>query len=409
MITKISDSLILPCGAEISNRIAKSAMSENMAEKNHHPGTAFCQAYRQWAKGGAGLCISGNVMVDSEYRGEPRNVVIEKEIDNLQDLCKWAQATEGSKNQIWLQLNHPGKQTPKFLTKVPVAPSAVSLKPPLDKMFNTPRELSEIEIWDIVERFSYAATIAKKSGFQGVQIHGAHGYLVSQFLSPKHNKRKDEWGGDIKKRVKFVSEIYLKMRKSVGKDFPIGIKMNSADFSRGGFTHEEAIFVAKHLSDLGMDLIELSGGSYEVPAMMGESKSTVEREAYFLDYAKDIKEVISCPLMLTGGFRSATFMREVIEKGEVDLIGLGRSLCIDPDFPQKILNGENCTSLVKPVTSGYRRLDRLLPLEIIWYTEQIRRMGQGKKPRPELKALKVILKNISEYGIQGLKRVRGKS
>ena len=408
MTVEITDSLTLPCGVKISNRIAKSAMSENMAKKNHHPGKEFYQAYRQWAKGGAGLCISGNVMVDSEYRGEPRNVVIEKKINNIEDLCKWAKATEGSENQIWLQLNHPGKQTPRFLTKVPVAPSAISLKPPLNKMFNTPRELSEDEIWNIIERFSYAASIAKKAGFQGVQIHGAHGYLVSQFLSPRHNQRKDKWGGDIERRIKFVSEIYLAIRKSVGNNFPIGIKMNSADFSRGGFTHEEAIFVAKHLSALGMDLIELSGGSYEVTAMMGESQSTIEREAYFLDYAKDIKEVISCPLMLTGGFRSANFMRKVIESKEVDLVGLGRALCIEPDFPQSVLNGEDSISPVKSITSGYRYLDKLLPLEIIWYTEQIRRMGKGKKPYPELKALKVILKNISDYGIQGLRRVRGK-
>jgi len=391
MKSNVSKTLTLPCGAILSNRFAKSAMSENMADSNHHPGKPFVHAYTRWAQGGSGLCISGNVMVDSQHLGEANNVVIEEKINNVKDLSAWAQSSKGTKNKIWLQLNHPGKQTPKFLTKLPVAPSAISLKPPFDKMFNLPRELSNSEIKDIVKRFAFAAKRTKEAGFDGVQIHGAHGYLVSQFLSPRHNQREDEWGGDIKKRAKFVTEVYLAIREAVGESFPIGIKMNSADFSKGGFTHDEAIWTAKHLSELGIDLIELSGGSYETPVMMGASKSTIEREAYFIDYAKEVKKAIHCPLMLTGGFKTAEFMNEVIHNGEVDLVGLGRSLCLDPNLPEKLLEGKNVKSLVKPLTTGHKKLDGVFPLEIIW-----------------LSVYKVILKNIFHYGFEGLKRVRGK-
>ena len=408
-IIKISDELSLPCGAVLPNRIAKSAMSENMANANHYPGPEFFNAYKTWADGGTGLSISGNVMIDSRYRGEPHNVVIEKGLDNHKELGTWARASNGTRNNIWLQLNHPGKQTPKFLTRVPVAPSAVSLKPPLNKAFNDPRELKEEEILDIIERFSYAALVAKEAGFAGVQIHGAHGYLVSQFLSPHHNRRTDKWGGSISERALFVKEVYRSMRKAVGESFPIGIKINSADFSKGGFSNEEAVYVCKMLSDLGIDLIELSGGSYEKAVMTGVpiKESTEKREAYFLEYAKKVKEVVDCPLMVTGGFRTSDFMRKVIENGEVDLVGLGRSLCIDPNFSKKILGGENHVSPVKPLSSGSKLVDAFFPLEIIWYTNQIHRMGANKMPNPDANVYSTIFKVAAETGLQMFKKVRG--
>ena len=196
---KAAEKLILPCGAILPNRLAKSAMSENMAQPDFSPGNEFVRIYRTWGEGGTGLCISGNVMVDSKYLGEPNNVVIEEGLDNRKELEEWAGATRESDAMIWIQLNHPGKQTPRFLTKKPVAPSATVLSPPLDKMFNEPRELSEEEILEIISRFAYAAKRVKDCGFGGVQIHGAHGYLVSQFLSPLHNQRTDRWGGQYRK------------------------------------------------------------------------------------------------------------------------------------------------------------------------------------------------------------------
>lgn len=405
---KINESLKLPCGSILKNRIAKSAMSENMAKPKFHPNKSFYLAYRSWCEGEAGLLVSGNVMIDSTQLGEANNVVIEKGLDNSKELKLWASASEGSQSQIWVQLNHPGKQSPKYLNDSPVAPSAIALKTPLDKMFNIPRELTEIEILEIIERFGYAAKVVKDSGFHGVQIHGAHGYLVSQFLSPIHNQRKDQWGGDIENRMRFVVSVYEKMRSSVGAAFPISIKINSADFSKGGFTHEESIQVAKKLSELGIDLIELSGGSYEAPVMMGKplKESTKKREAYFLDYAESVKSVISCPLMVTGGFRTVDFMEQSLMDNQLDIIGMGRALCLAPNLPKKIFQGDRPISEVRPLTSGFKLLDAIFPLEIIWYTMQIHLMGKGKKPKPDRGVYGAIWHTSLEIGLQSLKRVR---
>jgi 2,4-dienoyl-CoA reductase-like NADH-dependent reductase (Old Yellow Enzyme family) len=405
---KIYDKLSLPCGAVLPNRIAKSAMSENMAKPVFYPGKEFYKAYKTWIDGEVGLCITGNVMIDSRYLGESNNVVIERDLDNNKELSNWARASEGSDNHIWVQLNHPGKQAPKFLVPSPVAPSATPLAPPLDKMFNEPRELTEVEIQDIIERFGYAAKTVKESGFDGVQIHGAHGYLVSQFLSPAHNQRTDKWGGSIENRMRFVVEVYNKIRLSVGDSFPIGIKINSADFGRGGFTNEEAVFVARNLSDLGIDLIELSGGSYEAPVMTGApiKDSTSKREAYFLDYAGEVKKAIKCPLMVTGGFRTGEFINSTLEEGSLDLVGLGRALCLNPKFSKQLIAGENVVSEVKPLSSGVKIIDKIFPLEIIWYTMQIHRMGAGKSPNPNSSIFAAILHSFLEIGVQSIKRVR---
>ncbi|MCO4793719.1 MAG: NADH:flavin oxidoreductase/NADH oxidase family protein [Bacteriovoracaceae bacterium] len=405
---EIQKELKLPCGVTLPNRLGKSAMSENMAIPGHAPGIEFVNLYKTWARGGTGICISGNVMIDSRHLGEANNVVIEKGIKNHEGLKSWAKAQENSSMHIWLQLNHPGKQTPKFLTKEPVSPSAVPLVPPLDRMFNTPRELSEEEILDIIERFGYAAKVAKDCGFKGVQIHGAHGYLVSQFFSPHHNQRNDKWGGSLENRMRFAVEVYKSMRAAVGPEFPIGIKMNSADFSKGGFSHEDAVGVAKSLSELGIDLIEISGGSYEKPVMTGASvkESTKKREAYFLEYAKDIKAVISCPLMVTGGFRTAEFMNEALKNDELDLVGLGRPLCINPNFSKQLLNGEDVVSEVRPLSSGVKILDKIFPLEIIWYSHQIQLMGKGKAPKPNSGVYGTIFRSAIDTGLQSIRRVR---
>lgn len=406
---KLDNPLTLPCGKVLPNRIAKSALSENMAKKGHIPGIEFYNAYSTWAEGGTGLCISGNIMIDSQHRGEAHNVVIERGLNNHTALKKWSKVSQENSMHIWLQLNHPGKQTPKFLTQTPLAPSSIALTPPLNNIFNHPRELTHEEILDIINRFSHAALVAKECGFQGVQIHGAHGYLVSQFLSPHHNRRNDKWGGTLEKRMNFVIEIYTAIRTKVGDKFPIGIKLNSADFSKGGFSHEDSIAVAKRLSDLGIDLIEVSGGSYERPVMTGLKikDSTKKREAYFLEYAKDIKKNVNCPVMVTGGFRTASLMQKALTSKELDIIGLGRPLCIDPSFTKKILTDSTARCPTPFLTSGVKKLDQLFPLEIIWYTMQIHRIGKNKFPNPRMSAYKAILSTALDTGLQSLKKVRG--
>ncbi len=404
----ITDNLTLPCGATIKNRIGKSAMSENMGSKGFLSNRSFHTLYGRWADGGTGLLITGNVMVDQRALGEARNVVIEKGIKDP-SLKGWAEAGKKHQTHIWVQLNHPGKQSPKFLSAVPVAPSAIPLKKPLNRVFNTPRALSDTEIMDIIERFAYAAKVCKENGFTGVQIHGAHGYLVSQFLSPTHNQRTDKWGGSIENRMRFVSEIYQAIRAEVGPEFPVSIKLNSADFQKGGFTKEDSMAVVKHLSDLGMDLIEISGGTYETPVMTGTNvkESTKVREAYFLEYCEEVRKIVKSPLMLTGGFRSSQGMNDALATGVCDMVGIARSLAINPEFSNELLSGKDAKSLVKPLSTGFLFLDRTFPLEIVWYTDQIHLLGKGQDPNIHRSPLRSVLGMVWELGINVLKKVRG--
>ena len=406
---KLGDQLKLPCGAVIKNRLGKSAMSENMSTKDYKSNVTFNTLYERLAKGGAGLLITGNIMIDHTALGEPRNVVFEKGHADI-NLKEWAKAGSQNQTHIWTQINHPGKQSPKFLSREPVSASAIGLKPPLNKMFNQPRALTEKEIYDIIERFAFAAKVSKDSGFTGVQIHGAHGYLVSQFLSPLHNQRTDQWGGSIENRMCFVSQVYQAMRKEVGNKYPIGIKLNSADFQKGGFTQEESMTVVQHLSEQGMDLIEISGGTYEAPAMTGRQRdvkdSTRKREAYFLDYCEEVRKFVKTPLMLTGGFRTSKVMNEALNTGVCDMIGLARSIAVNPEFPNELVAGKSVESSVKPLTTGLKFLDHLVPLEIVWYSEQLKRMGRGEDPQPNMSVLKAALSTIITIGLQGLKKVR---
>src|SRR5262245_16404007 len=205
MVSTLKKSLHLTSGQEIPNRLAKSAMSEQLSDRKNSPTKELVRLYERWAMGGAGLLITGNVMVDRTALGEPRNVVVEDERD-LPMLAKWAASGKSKGAQMWMQINHPGRQSPRFLSSEPVAPSAVPIKVG-GAVFAMPRALTEAEIEAIIERFAKTAVIAQKAGFSGVQIHGAHGYLISQFLSPRTNLREDKWGGTPKKRRQFVIEV----------------------------------------------------------------------------------------------------------------------------------------------------------------------------------------------------------
>ncbi|MFQ3216939.1 NADH:flavin oxidoreductase/NADH oxidase family protein [Paraperlucidibaca sp.] len=373
--------LMLPNGATLPNRLAKSALSEAMGTMDNRVTQALVRLYQRWSAGGTGLLMTGNVMIDRRFLGEPGNVVIEDERD-LPLLQEWAQAGRDYDTAIWVQLNHPGKQSPKGLNRENISPSAIPFKAEMQSFFATPREMTEAEILDTIARFANAAGIVKKAGFAGVQIHGAHGYLVSQFLSPRHNVREDGWGGTPEKRRRFVLELYAAMRAQVGADFPIGIKLNSADFQRGGFTEEESLATIKALADAGIDLIEISGGTYEAPAMTGAKASTIEREAYFLTFAETVREHISTPLMVTGGFRTLAVMQAALDSGALDLIGLGRPLAIEPDAANRLLAGEEMRYRVKPIKTGIGMIDRMAIMEVSWYTRQLHRMGNGKVPKP---------------------------
>ncbi|MDI1259870.1 NADH:flavin oxidoreductase/NADH oxidase family protein [Aquabacterium sp.] len=388
----------LPNGVVIKNRLFKSAMSEALGNRERAPTPELVRLYQAWADGGVGLCVTGNVMVDRRALGEPGNVVIEDDRD-LAQLKAWAQAATRNGTQCWVQLNHPGKQSPKGLNKETVSPSAVPFRPDMKAFFATPRELSDAEIHALVERYGRAAGVVKQAGFSGVQIHGAHGYLVSQFLSPHHNRRTDEWGGTAEKRRRFVLAVFRSMREHVGPDFPIGIKLNSADFQRGGFTEEESLDTIRALAEAGIDLIEVSGGTYEAPAMTGikaeqapAKDSTRQREAYFMAFAEKARQAVKTPLVVTGGFRSSQGMAEAITSGAVDMVGLARVLAVEPDLPTRLLAGHEAINVIKPIKTGIKFIDKMGLLEVTWYTGQLKRIGKGEAPKPRESALWVFAK-----------------
>lgn len=389
----LKSQLTLPCGTILQNRIAKSAMSENLGTAKHQPTNTLVNAYRVWGKGEAGLLITGNIMIDSRAIGEARNVVVEDRSD-FELLKEWAATTKGTKTQLWTQINHPGRQALPMINKKIVAPSAVEIKiggrsSATDKI---PIALTEPEIYEIIDRFANTALILKEAGFDGVQIHGAHGYLVSQFLSPYTNIRTDQWGGSIENRARFVLEVYRKMRAVLGDDYPIGIKLNSADFQRGGFSESDSMEVIKMLSSEGIDLIEISGGSYESPAMMGDvKKSTQKREAYFMDFIEKARDITTIPLMLTGGFRTVEVMETALASNKLDIIGLARPFALYPYLAKDIFTKkETVFKAIKP-SSGVQAIDNF-GIELIWYEAQIKRIGQGKIPKFNLGAFSIFFK-----------------
>lgn len=391
-MTTLHDSLTLARGLALPNRLAKSAMSERVATREGRVTGELVTLYDRWARGGAGLLITGNVMVDARAIGEEGNVIVEDDRD-LDALRAWAQAARAGGARVWMQINHPGRQSPRSLSPRPVAPSAVRLKG-AGPAFATPRALEPAEIAEIVDRFARTARIAERAGFDGVQIHGAHGYLVSQFLSPRTNLRDDDWGGDAERRRRFLLEVVRAIRGAVGDRFAVGLKLNSADFQRGGFDEDESMALLSVLDGEGLDLIEISGGTYESAAMFEETapsrhESTRRREAFFLDYVEKARARVSrTPLMLTGGFRTLEGMQDALQ-GAVDVIGLARPLAAEPDLPGRLLRGQDRAARPVRIATGIKSLDALL--QGAWYQLQLDRMGRGLEPDPSLGRLRALL------------------
>lgn len=404
----LAQPLTLANGTLIKNRFAKSAMSEALGTADNRVTRRLPALYHAWAEGGTGLVITGNVMIDRRALGEPNNVVLEDERD-LPLLQAWAAHGTANGTQLWMQLNHPGKQSPKLVTRQqPVAPSAIPLGPKFKSYFADPRALTGADIENLVQRFATAARIAKMAGFTGVQIHGAHGYLVSQFLSPLHNQRHDEWGGNVEKRARFVLDVLKAIRHETGPQFPVSIKMNSADFQRGGFTEDESMIVAELLADAGIDLLEISGGTYEAPIMTGMNvrESTKAREAYFLTYAEKIRNRIKTPLMVTGGFRSADGMAAALQSGATDLIGLARPLALYPALPRDMLKGKMTRCDLRPRNTGIKMIDDMAVIELAWYAQQMARIADGKATQPDHSPLVGMVQYFSTSALRGFRSQR---
>ena len=378
--------LRLPSGAIIPNRIGKAAMEENMADAGHAPSDELIRLYRAWGEGGAGLIITGNVMIDARAMTGPAGVVLEND-SQIDRFRAWADAARVRGAQVWMQINHPGRQMPADLAQVTLAPSAIALElGAQSKMFPVPCAMSAIDIADVERRFVTAATLAEQAGFTGVQIHAAHGYLLSQFLSPLTNKRTDQWGGSLENRARLLVDIVRKVGKAVSSSFVVSVKLNSADFQRGGFSQEDARMVVKMLAPLGVDLVELSGGSYEAPAMMGTSRDqrTLAREAYFLEFARDIAAVASMPLMVTGGIRRREVAEQVVNSG-VAMAGIATAIAIRPDLPNRWQQGNDDRPSLKPITWKNKPLASLAHMSAVRY--QLARLGLGRRTVPNVAPL----------------------
>jgi len=414
----------LPCGVVVPNRLCKAAMTEGVATSKLQATQRHATLYKRWAEGGAGILITGNVLIDRNILERPGNVSIDPapehgEPDGMDALRTWAKAGTSNGNHLWMQISHAGRQSPRYVTNQPVGPSAVQLE--LLGNYAPPRALREDEILDLIQRFARVARIAKEAGFTGVQVHGAHGYLLSSFLSPVTNQRTDQWGGSLENRARFLLEAVRAVRKAVGPAFPVAVKLNSDDFRKGGFSNEECLQVVKWLNDEKIDLLEISGGTYEQPRLLGHTgaadsvkdeqpaqrESTKKREAYFLNYARAIREVATMPLMVTGGFRSREAMEEALSDGVCDVIGLGRPLCTHPDTPKQLMNGKidraaSFENMLKLADKGiFSPASPVLPLKLInvlgaqaWYYQQIFRLADGLEAKPSMSLIGAFFKYL---------------
>ena len=383
----IETPLTLPNGLTLKNRIAKAAMTENLANPvDGDPNERHFRLYERWSSGGAGLLLTGNVMIDRRFLEQAGNVVLDAR-SNFEAFQEYARHAKSGGAAVFMQVNHPGRQSSLFITREPVAPSA-SAAVKMIASFAKPRALEADEIEALIRAYGEMAARAEKTGFDGVQIHSAHGYLGSQFLSPLTNLRTDQWGGSIENRARFLLESIRAVRRETSPGFAVSVKLNSSDFQRGGFSHEESIEVARLLDAAGIDLLEISGGNYESPALLlgvndDRAESTKAREAYFFKYAAGIREAFKAPLMLTGGLRSASVVREVLQSGSVDVIGLARPLAVDPDFAAKLITGDSSiVSPVKPVRFINKQISAMA--EAGYHGAQIERMGDGREPNASL-------------------------
>lgn len=427
-MTQLQETLTLQCGAVLPNRISKAAMTEGLATPDGRPTPELERLYGLWSDGGSGMLLSGNIIIDRDHLERPGNVVIEAEPDSdmAARLASWAKTATRNGNHFWAQISHGGRQTQKLVNSTPKSSSDVQLALP-GGQFGKPTPLTVEEIAELTQRWAMASKACQTAGFTGVQIHGAHGYLISQFLSPQANRRDDEYGGSLENRARFLLEVVAAVRTSVGPKFPISVKLNSADFQKGGFDFEDSLNVVKWLEDASVDLIEISGGTYEQPKMMAAAgmeeeeaqnvaASTAAREAYFVDFAKAMQAQVSVPLMVTGGFRTRAAMEQALEMGAADVIGLGRPLCVLPDAPKQLLEGradlpkyEDNLGLIPDWLGFLKGLKTVKAVDgfasIYWFYEQIWMLGNEGRTDADYPVIKAF-KTVDARGKDIMKRRR---
>jgi 2,4-dienoyl-CoA reductase-like NADH-dependent reductase (Old Yellow Enzyme family) len=410
--------LTLPNGAVIPNRLCKAAMTEGLADLAGRPTPELDRLYARWAQSGCGLLITGNVQVDRLHLERPGNVIIDHAPDAAMQLAlaRWARAAKAGGAALWMQISHAGRQTQAVVNPHPKAPSAIALGLP-GKQFGTPEALTATEIADLVQRYAQAALAARDAGFDGVQIHAAHGYLLSSFLNPRANARHDEWGGSLANRARMLLDVVKATRAATGPKFTLAVKLNSADFQKGGFTFDDSTQVVKWLETEGVDLIEVSGGNYEQPRLLGMDgvekpdtsglpASTAAREGYFAEFAALMRREVSVPLMVTGGFRTPGAMVRAVQDDGIAMVGLARPLCVDTDNVARLLAGDipALDKWEEQLRLGPGWLSPHSPIGTIkmlngfgatyWLYQQFRRLGKGDDANLSLGVFSALIREL---------------
>ncbi|GKZ33789.1 hypothetical protein AbraIFM66950_003870 [Aspergillus brasiliensis] len=408
-MASLHDPVKLPCGLVFPNRLAKAAMAEALAGSGNQPTPTLLKAYDQWGQGGWGALLTGNVQVDVDHLGNPWDPALHAEYTGKEGnealVERWSQYAKTCQQHgtpCIVQACHPGRQTPRAAGRrgffaPSIAPSAIPLELGdglLQRLltwlvFPPPREMTQVDIDRVTRQFVDTARLMADSGFSGIELHGAHGYLLDQFLNAKSNKRTDAYGGTAEKRAKFVVDMIRAIREVVPPTFAIGIKLNSADHNSSTF--EDTMTQIGLLIEAGIDFLEVSGGSYENPTMMGPEtrKSTVAREAFFIEFATETrKRFPDLVLMLTGGFRTRAGAVSALQQNACDVVGIGRPAAVEPKLPLVLMDesipDEEAQLVLNRVPMPF--LARLIPLrgigaglESSYYAKQIKRIAMGLK------------------------------
>jgi 2,4-dienoyl-CoA reductase-like NADH-dependent reductase (Old Yellow Enzyme family) len=358
----LANPLTLPCGGVLKNRIAKAAMSDSLGDGAGDPTNDQIRLYERWAKGGLALSIIGEVQGTPHFAEKPGNLVLNSHSDREQ-LERLATAGATDNAQLWLQLGHAGAMADAPIS-TPKGPSALEL-PGL-----TCGALSLDEIHALPAEFARTASLAKEFGFGGVELHAAHGFLLNQFLSPLFNKRADAYGGSLQNRMRLLLEVIGAVRKAVGPEYPVGIKLNATDQLDGGFDEDESLEVVAAVNKTGIDLIDISGGTYFPGAASSSDRSS--SGPYFLDFARRARAKTNIPLMVTGGFKTLAQAENAIADGSADVVGLARALVVHPELPSFWLSGQRA----EPQFPRFKN-----PPEggvTAWYTMQITQNAKGE-------------------------------
>ncbi|EDU46800.1 NemA NADH:flavin oxidoreductase Old Yellow Enzyme family [Pyrenophora tritici-repentis] len=333
------------------NRFLKGAMTERLSswdpknlEARGVPSKNLVNVYKHWGKGEFGVILTGNVMIEYDHLEAAGNPIIPRgapyEGERFEMFKELATASKEHGSLIVAQVSHPGRQVTETIQKKPISASDVQLQGNIMGMtFAKPRAATEQDIKNVIEGFAHAAEYLEKAGYDGIQLHGAHGYLLAQFLSPTTNHRTDAYGGSLENRARLIVEIGQEIRKRTSPNFILSIKLNSVEFQDKGFGTAEAGTLCKMLEDNSFDFVELSGGTYEQLAFSHKRESTKKREAFFLEFAESITPSLTkTRTYVTGGFKTAAAMVDALNT--VDGVGLARPVCLEPELPRQILSGE---------------------------------------------------------------------